>query len=109
MYPPFARCLLKKVVAPVGQVKHGEDSGKGDAADDVDLLGPGRELVKPRLQEVVVPFRLHVDLTMVQLAHQPRVVLGQSILRVTGYGWRWRRRRAAASKHRLLEAGKRVS
>ena len=66
--------LLEEVVTPVAEVEHGEDGGEDDAGDDVDLLGPRGELVEPRLEEVLAfaPARpeLHVDLALVQLAHQ---------------------------------------
>ena len=41
--------LLEEVVTPVAEVEHGEDGGEDDARDDVDLLGPRRELVQPGL------------------------------------------------------------
>ena len=60
-------CLLQQIVTPVGHVEYGKDGGKDDSGDDVDLLGPGGELVEPGLEEVPLFLRLHVDLALVQL------------------------------------------
>ena len=60
---------MQEVVAPVAEVEDGENGGKDDPRDDVDLLGAGGKPVKPRLQEVVVPLLrlVHDDLAGVQL------------------------------------------
>lgn len=60
---------MQEVVAPVAEVEDGENGGKDDPRDDVDLLGAGGEPVEPRLQEVVVPLLrlVHDDLAGVQL------------------------------------------
>ena len=66
--------LLQKVVTPVTEVEHGEDGWEDDARDDVDFLCPGGELVEPSLEKVLALApapELHVDLALMQLAHQP--------------------------------------
>lgn len=80
--------LLQKVVAPVGQVEHSEDGRESHSTDHIYLLSPGGEFVQPHLQEVVVLLRLHVDLAMMQFAHQ-RVVVPW---RATGVAGDWGRR-----------------
>lgn len=91
--------LLEEVVAPVGQVEHSKDCRKCDAADDINFLGPWRELVEPGLEEVVISLRLHVDLTVVKLVHHGVMCS----LTPTGWGWRRRRRTIISPHHGLLE------
>ena len=59
--------LLRQVEGPVADVEEGEDGGKDDAGQDIDLLGPAGELVEPGRQEVLALARFHVDLALVDV------------------------------------------
>ncbi len=45
LHPLLRLGLLEEVVAPVWNVEHGEDRGKGHPRNDVDLFGARGELV----------------------------------------------------------------
>ena len=66
--------LLRQVEGPVGNVEERENGGENDAGQDVDLFGAGGELVEPGLEKVFAFARLHVDLALVDVAHQRVVV-----------------------------------
>ena len=61
--------FLQQIVAPVRQVKHGENGGKCHTANDINFLGSWRKLVQPNLKKVIVSLWLHVDFTVMQFVH----------------------------------------
>jgi hypothetical protein len=70
--------LLRQIEGPVGDVEECKNGGKNYAGKYVDLFGARRELVEPGLEEVFALARLHVDLALVDVAHQQGVVVAHA-------------------------------